>query len=151
MFLAAAACIALLMVVVGFAWLKLRDPIYRTAIGEQQTVTLNDGTRITLNTDTQLVVSYRQTERHIRLDHGEAMFEVAKQPQRPFIVQVGDQQVRALGITFIVRRDADRDAVVLIEWGERFPELIPTPRTEIRLMAEGEDRRRIEVSAAGGW
>ena len=44
----------------------------------------------------------------------------------------------------------DRDAVVLIEWGERFPELIATPRTEIRLTAEGEDRRRIEVSAAGG-
>ncbi len=39
----------------------------------------------------------------------------------------------------------DREAVTLVEWGERFPELMPPERVEIRIETEGEDRRRIEV------
>jgi tRNA threonylcarbamoyladenosine biosynthesis protein TsaE len=41
----------------------------------------------------------------------------------------------------------DREAVVLIEWGERFPQLLPTERTEIRLQPAGADTRRIEITA----
>lgn len=110
---AAAASIALLIMVAGVY--VLRDPVYRTAIGEQKAITLDDGSRITLNTNTQLVVSYSKTERHIRLERGEAMFEVAKNPKRPFIVAAGGEQVRALGTTFLVRNDADQLAVLLIE------------------------------------
>lgn len=51
-------------------------------------------------------------------------------------------QVATLGLDEIL----DRDAVVLIEWGERFPELLPRERIEIRLHALDGDRRRIEVS-----
>jgi tRNA threonylcarbamoyladenosine biosynthesis protein TsaE len=40
----------------------------------------------------------------------------------------------------------DRDAMVLIEWGERFPRLLPEARTEIRIRALGDDEREIEVS-----
>jgi tRNA threonylcarbamoyladenosine biosynthesis protein TsaE len=50
------------------------------------------------------------------------------------------EQVATLGLDEIF----DRDAVVLIEWGERFPELLPKQRIEIRLKADG-DHRRIEV------
>jgi transmembrane sensor len=110
---AVAASIALFMVLAG--GYALRDPVYRTGVGEQKALTLDDGSRITLNTDTQLVVSYRKSERHIRLERGEAMFEVAKNPQRPFIVTAGREQVRALGTTFLVRNDADQLAVLLIE------------------------------------
>jgi tRNA threonylcarbamoyladenosine biosynthesis protein TsaE len=51
-------------------------------------------------------------------------------------------QVAGLGLEEIF----DRPAIVLIEWGERFPELMPKERIEIRLRATGEDSREIEVS-----
>jgi tRNA threonylcarbamoyladenosine biosynthesis protein TsaE len=51
-------------------------------------------------------------------------------------------EVATLGLDEIF----DREAVVLIEWGERFPELMPADRIEIRLETEGEDGRRIEIS-----
>lgn len=113
--MALAAGVALLAVAAVFWQLMLRDPVYRTAVGEQQTFTLPDGTRIALNTDSKLVVSYGRSERHVRLDRGEALFEVAKQPARPFIVQAGDERVRAVGTKFVVRRDPDRFAVALLE------------------------------------
>jgi len=51
------------------------------------------------------------------------------------------EQVSTLGLDEIF----DRDAIVLIEWGERFPDLIPQPRIEIRLRANPDDHREIEV------
>ncbi|HWX66756.1 MAG TPA: FecR family protein [Rhodanobacter sp.] len=113
--LAAAACFACLLIAGAGSWFYLRDPVYRTAIGEQRTVTLSDGSYVTLNTDTELTVSYRKGVRRLRLHHGEAMFDVAKNPQRPFIVQTSAAQVRALGTVFDVRSDPDRIAVYLIK------------------------------------
>ena len=52
------------------------------------------------------------------------------------------RQVESLGLDELF----DRDAMVLIEWGERFPQLLPARRTEIRLRALGNDEREIEVS-----
>jgi tRNA threonylcarbamoyladenosine biosynthesis protein TsaE len=52
-------------------------------------------------------------------------------------------QVATLGLDEIF----ERRAVVLIEWGERFPELMPEERIEIRLRASGENSREIEVDA----
>jgi tRNA threonylcarbamoyladenosine biosynthesis protein TsaE len=52
------------------------------------------------------------------------------------------RQVATLGLDEIF----DREAVVVIEWGERFPELMPVERVEIRLRAIGEDRREISLS-----
>jgi tRNA threonylcarbamoyladenosine biosynthesis protein TsaE len=51
------------------------------------------------------------------------------------------EQVATLGLDDIF----DRDAVVLVEWGERFPELMPKARVEIRLSAVGDDERQIET------
>ncbi len=51
------------------------------------------------------------------------------------------KQVATLGLDELF----DREAVVLIEWGERFPELLPRERIEIRLRAAGDDEREIEV------
>ncbi len=55
------------------------------------------------------------------------------------------KEVAALGLEDLF----DRDAVVLIEWGERFPELMPADRVEIRIAADGDDRR-FEVRNIGG-
>lgn len=51
------------------------------------------------------------------------------------------EQVATLGLEDIF----DRDAVVLVEWGERFPELMPTARIEIRLSAIGINERQVEI------
>ena len=56
-----------------------------------------------------------------------------------------EEQVATLGLDEIF----DRDAVVLIEWGERFPLLLPENRIEIRLRAVGDDRRSIEITGLG--
>src|SRR5690606_26492940 len=64
---ALAACAALFAVAAGVAWWALQDPVYATAVGEQRTLTLEDGTRIALNTDSRLVVTYGDRERRVRL------------------------------------------------------------------------------------
>lgn len=113
--MAMAASVAVLMAAATVGWLALRDTVYQTGIGEQRIVTLDDGSRVTLNTDTRLAVDYDDQRRRIRLERGEALFEVAKNPQRPFTVQAGAEQVRALGTTFSVRKQRDRVDVLLIE------------------------------------
>lgn len=93
----------------------LRDPSYTTHIGEQRSVRLADGSRIALNTDTKVVVRYTEGRRDIRLVRGEAQFDVARNPDRPFTVTAEGQQVRALGTSFIVRDHGKAIAVTLLE------------------------------------
>jgi transmembrane sensor len=110
-----AACLTLM---VGAATLLPglnRSSSYRTKIGEQRTLALTDGTHVTLNTNSQLIVDFQPRERHVRLIKGEALFEVAKNPNRPFIVQVGNEQVLALGTTFDVRNSVGKIVITLVE------------------------------------
>jgi transmembrane sensor len=158
----AAACLALAVAVAGLAAWTLHDPVYTTEVGQQQSVRLSDGTRATLNTDTRLVVDYRDNERRVRLDRGEAIFEVAKNPRRPFIVAAGADEVRALGTTFVVRKDRTRLAVTLIEGRVEVRQRAagrPAP-TKIAILAPGErltvradepaavDRPKVEAATA---
>jgi transmembrane sensor len=114
--LAMAASVATLLALGGGGYALLtRPPVHETRVGEQQVVMLDDGTRVSLNTDSKLVILYSQDERRVRLDRGEAMFEVSKNRARPFIVDTDREHVRALGTIFIVRRDAGRTAVTLLE------------------------------------
>lgn len=91
------------------------DTVYRTAPGERLAVTLQDGTLLTLNTDSRAVVRYRDGTRGVNLLHGQALFEVAKDPAHPFVVIAGGRKVTALGTAFDVRVSEDRFAVTLIE------------------------------------
>lgn len=88
---------------------------FATAKGERRTVRLADGSTITLNTDSAIRVGYVADRRLVRLLRGQALFEVAKDPHRPFVVQAGAKQVTALGTIFEVRLDADRMKVTLVE------------------------------------
>jgi transmembrane sensor len=85
---------------------------YETALGEQRMVRLQDGSTIALNTDTQLRVKYGERERSILLDRGEALFQVNKDPRRPFIVRAGKGYARAIGTRFNVMIDR-REAVTI--------------------------------------
>lgn len=91
------------------------NPSYATRIGEQRLVRLEDGSRITLNSNTLIRVDCCDIERRVRLERGEAYFEVARDAARPFIVVAGDHQVTALGTAFVVRHDGTRTAVTLVE------------------------------------
>jgi transmembrane sensor len=88
---------------------------YRTAVGGLETVPLADGSTITLNTDSEIRVALNKSARTIELEHGEAFFEVAKDPGRPFVVDVGDRRVIAVGTKFSVRRDGDEIRVAVAE------------------------------------
>jgi transmembrane sensor len=77
---------------------------------------LRDGTRIELNTDTRIEVSYDEGARRVRLIRGEAWFDVAKHPTWPFLVSVDGREIRALGTSFIVRHDDIEElSVTLVE------------------------------------
>ena len=111
--LAAAGIVA--VIAIGTTMYLARSQQYRTAIGQQQVVTLADETRVALNTDSRLTVNYSSRERRVMLDRGEALFEVAKNKDRAFIVQAGNTEVRAVGTRFDVRRNDGRVIVVLLE------------------------------------
>jgi len=87
-----------------------RTPLnhFSTVIGGLEAVPLGDGSRVTLNTDSELQVSLEPTERVVNLNHGEAYFEVAQDKTRPFIVKAGHARVIAVGTQFSVRRDGDQ-------------------------------------------
>jgi transmembrane sensor len=89
--------------------------LYLTGIGEERIVTLDDGSRVYLNSDTRLDVDLEKHARKIELQGGEAYFEVTRDPGRPFTVTAGDHTVTALGTSFVVRYDPERTAVTLLE------------------------------------
>jgi transmembrane sensor len=96
--------------------------VYKTAVGEQRTVTLADGSKVTLNTGTEIVVDYSTRARLVRLVRGQALFDVAHAADRPFSVVVAGRKVTALGTLFEVRLDKDRLRVTLLRGRVRVDE-----------------------------
>ncbi|MEI9988600.1 MAG: FecR domain-containing protein [Rhizomicrobium sp.] len=90
---------------------------YATRVGEMRVVPLNDGSLISLNTQSEVVVRYSKSRRDIDLIQGEALFDVAKNAQRPFIVHAGDIAVRAVGTSFTVRVLPSQPVQVLVKEG----------------------------------
>lgn len=118
---------------VGMAWHfnQLRDR-YRTRHGERTTAHLNDGSSITLNGDTMLDVKMEQGRRMIRLSRGEALFDVARDPARPFVIDLDGTQIRVLGTKFNVRQRKD---------------MIELSVTEGRVSVSAAGNQSIEVGA----
>ena len=83
--------------------------IHSTAIGQQRSVTLPDGSSIWINTNSRLHVEYSEERRGIFLHQGEAFFDVAKS-ERPFVVAAGNSQVTAIGTAFAVRVSYNNDS-----------------------------------------
>ncbi len=90
-------------------------PRYVTGIGERRTVTLADGTRLDLDSDTRVAVAFGQAARRLTLIKGRAYIQVARDPTRPFAVDVGDQTIVDRGTAFGVRLDPDKVSVMLVE------------------------------------
>jgi transmembrane sensor len=86
-----------------------------TGVGERRVVVLDDGTRVSLNTDTRVRVAFSAAQRAVSLEHGEALFEVARDIKRPFVVRAAGNDVVAIGTVFSVRRTGETLAVTLLE------------------------------------
>lgn len=108
--LAAAAALAI-------AWVGWRQftPTATTPIGAFQKLDLPDGSVVQLNTDSAIKVRYSERERRVELLRGEAHFDVAKNPARPFIVAANHVAVRAVGTAFNVRLLADAVDVLVTQ------------------------------------
>ncbi|MBO9716237.1 MAG: FecR domain-containing protein [Pseudoxanthomonas sp.] len=88
---------------------------YASALGQVREVALADGSRATLSSDSQLDVRLDRGARHVELIRGEAFFEVAHDPGRPFVVEAAGQRAVAVGTHYAVRRDADSVRVLVTE------------------------------------
>ena len=114
--LATAAAAFVAFIGVAISWTMLgQTKKYVTALGEQRSVMLDDGTRVTLNTASQIEVKLRRTHRSVRLVRGEALFEVAPDAGRPFDVNAGNATVRAVGTQFNVDTRPRQTTVTVIE------------------------------------
>jgi len=111
----AAAAVASLVITLT-AWLMLgNDQHYRTDVGEQRILRLADGSTVTLNALSEIRVRWSKRERAIDLLAGQALFRVAKDKSRPFIVASGDTFIRAVGTQFDVSRKPFGTVVTVVE------------------------------------
>lgn len=102
----------------GLWWLRHRggqDQLIQTALGEQRTLTLSDGSRVTLDALTVMRVRYTASLRSIDLVAGRGYFEVAHDTSRPLRVRAGPRTVTAVGTAFSVRREPRETTIVLAE------------------------------------
>ena len=112
--LAAGVLLVMALGAVGYLW-PTGGPSFRTAVGAVVAVPMSDGSKVTLNTDSQIRIAVTETERRVNLGRGEAFFEVAQDPSRPFVVVVGDCRIVALGTKFSVWREASEVRVAVTE------------------------------------
>jgi transmembrane sensor len=89
--------------------------VYTAGPGELRSLKLEDGSEISLTSGTRLRVDFDADMREIVLTSGEALFHVAKDAQRPFIVRAGRTTARAVGTAFSVQREAQQVVVMVGE------------------------------------
>lgn len=98
--------------------LLLKAPLlHTTRLGEVLRVPLPDGSTLVLNSDSRARVDFGARRRRVELLHGEALFEVAPDPARPFTVSAGRARVVAVGTAFSVHRDEDGGMRVIVREG----------------------------------
>jgi transmembrane sensor len=141
------------------AWLNFPpQPTYSTQVGEQRLIVLEDGSRVRLNTDSELRVRFRKSERRVVLARGEAFFEAAHDAARPFIVEADGASVHAIGTKFDVRRDDGAVRITLLEGKVQVEEKTTktsatlTPNQQLTVAAgHVSPPRTADASEASGW
>ena len=147
---------------------KVEQAQYRTAIGALQTLPLADGSTLTLSSDSAVAVTLSRRQRRVELVQGEAIFEVAKDGARPFVVDATGSRITAVGTRFAVRRSEDGLRVIVTEGtvedrvarlletaslpaGERYGSLLEVfpPALRAELYAPGLPPPRIASSLLG--
>lgn len=116
---AAVAC-SLLLVLSAAVWRQdrsaaLTEAVATAVVREPERRTLADGSKIELKPGAAIAVRYTPSARAVVLERGEALFQIAKDPARPFVVVVGARQVRAVGTEFVVERNGSSVDVIVTE------------------------------------
>lgn len=140
LWLSVAATVAVLALTVPLVLFQ-RAPVYDTRIGEVRVVPLADGSVMTLNTASRVELRFDQASRAVRLLTGEALFDVAKDPTRPFVVEAAGKRVVAVGTRFSVRADDGKLAVIVTEGRVRIESGAPALKHEEVLLSAGHVAR----------
>lgn len=109
-----------LLIAATVAWQGVRQaPVWladqRTGVGERRSMMLEDHSQLQLNSDSAVDIEFDGQRRLIDLRRGELWVEVAKDPQRPFVVRTEQGTVTALGTRFLVRREDGQTRVTVLE------------------------------------
>jgi transmembrane sensor len=111
---AAAAALALMVGGGGlYAALKASPATYQTAPGQIRRIDLADGSRIDLNGASRLAVRFDRSARRVTMADAEALFDVAKDPARPFLITAGRERIRVVGTAFDVASHAGQVTVTV--------------------------------------
>jgi len=112
-----AGCAAIAILGGGFLLFTpgTREQFHTTPKGGHEIVSLVDGSKIELNTDTQIRTDVSPDHRFAAIDKGEAYFQIAHDAKRPFVVAAGTRRITVLGTKFLVRQSPDRLEVALID------------------------------------
>ncbi|MFC4309833.1 FecR family protein [Steroidobacter flavus] len=141
---------------------------FRTAVGERSNITLSDGSSVVLNTNSRVEIRFTPEQRNVRLLAGQAWFQVAKNPNRPFVVEAGNRRVTALGTAFDVRLDSRDSVQVTLAEGKVSVEPILSPLARLisappmpELLVAGEalissddapaEKRKADVAKVVSW
>lgn len=109
------AIAATLLIALASGWFYLQRGVYSTEVGEQRLLALADGSTVELNARSRIRVEYTGEERRIELLEGQALFHVAKNKLRPFIVHTSNTKVRAVGTAFDVNKTLSGTVVTVVE------------------------------------
>ncbi len=120
-----------------FIWLAMPVSVekhsYATLVGQQMDTTFEDGSIIHLNTNSHIETEFSDEKRIIKLIKGEALFEVAHDANRPFIVYAGDRLVQAIGTKFVVHFESENIHVTVTDGKVKMSKMaLNTKLSEIR-------------------
>lgn len=138
---AIAATVATVAIAGLFAWKMFGVREYVTAIGQQSTFKLEDGSFIYLNTDSRVRVDLSTRHRHVELLRGEALFVVEHDPVRPFTVSTGRTNIRAVGTQFNVRRRDESTEVTVVEGVVQVTAPVTTPEEPRAVQSDSQNHQ----------
>lgn len=152
----AAGLVFVALIYGGWTWQGARGG-FETGVGEQRLVQLADGSSVQLDTDTGLRVRFSDGQRLVDLERGQALFTVAHDASRPFIVKAAGTSVTAVGTVFDVRRDAGdvqvtlvSGAVDVVREGKVAPVRLAAGH-QTRVTDKGTATLAVDVAAATSW
>jgi transmembrane sensor len=146
------ALVTIFLCAIGlFVWMAdqpvtTETAFYVTSVGKRQVEKFSDGSSVHLNTNSMIESDYSKSARIVRLLRGEAMFDVAHDSARPFIVFAGDSEIKAIGTKFVVRMTSE-NIVVTVTDGQvqlskrtkRSDTTVSTQEQEVTVVSEGEE------------
>ncbi len=141
----AAAVVGAIVISLSFAPRETTSQAYETAIGGSAEIALADGSVVELNTATKLNVAFSDNRRSVRLDGGEAIFNVARDQARPFIIDTPQARITVTGTLFDVEALTNRSAVYVLSGAV---EVAPRASEPVTLLAG--DSVVIDVDGVAG-